>query len=384
MGVRLALDPGRGRSAVPVRATLAAVAVGVASMAAAVTFSASLGHLFAAPALYGTTFDAHVTAADNAGGDLGPSVESMRNDPAVDAVFVGWDSLFMRSGRVNFGTQAGMTAKGSFHPTVLAGRSPDAPNEILLGSRTMRDLHAHIGATVPVEIAGLTRPIPMRVVGRGVLPAMADTEQLGTGAVVAPSALRAFAAKGPPGLSVPPPTDLFVRLRRGVATTTGLAELQNRLGGPALVVVAPAKQPTDISNFGQVRDLPQLLAGLLAALAVGTMVYLLVTAARRRRHDLAVLKVLGLDPRQVSAVMMWSATTITALALLVGLPAGVAAGRWMWMYVADQLGVVPRPTVPVLLALLFVPVAVVLGNVVAALPARAAARIPAADVLRRD
>src|SRR5439155_3898154 len=270
LGIRLALHSGGGRSAVPVRATLAAVAVGVASMAAAVTFSASLSHLFAAPMLYGTTFDAHVTTSANAGGDLGPLVASLRKDPAVTAVFVGWDSLAMRSGRVNFGTQAGVGAKGSFHPTILAGRSPRAPDEILLGSRTMRDLHTHLGERIPVAVAGLTTPVSMRAVGRGVLPAMSDTEQLGNGAVVAPSALNALVAKGPPGLSVPPPTDMFVRFRAGGRKTAQLADLQARLGGPAQVVVAPAKEPTDIANFGQVRDLPQTLAGLLGALAAAT------------------------------------------------------------------------------------------------------------------
>ena len=177
---------------------------------------------------------------------------------------------------------------------------------------------------------------------------------------------------------------MFVRFRAGVRKTAELVDLQGRLGGPAKVVVAPAKEPTDIANFGQVRGLPQALAGLLGALAAATMGYLLVSSVRRRRDDLAVFKVLGLGTRQVSAVIAWHATTVAATAVLFGLPIGLGAGRWMWIYVADQLGVVPRPVVPATLVILLVPTAILLANLIAAVPARAAGRVHAASVLRSE
>lgn len=42
----------------------------------------------------------------------------------------------------------------------------------------------------------------------------------------------------------------------------------------------------------------------------------------------------------------WQATPLTVIALLVGLPAGVALGRLLWVSFADQLGVAVRPVVP--------------------------------------
>ena len=60
-GARLALEPGRGRSAVPVKTTLATAAVAVASVAAALTFGASLQHLVATPRLFGQTWDTSYT-----------------------------------------------------------------------------------------------------------------------------------------------------------------------------------------------------------------------------------------------------------------------------------------------------------------------------------
>ena len=49
-GVRLAVDPGQGRSAVPVRSALAGLALSAAAVAAAVTFGANLLHLVQTPA----------------------------------------------------------------------------------------------------------------------------------------------------------------------------------------------------------------------------------------------------------------------------------------------------------------------------------------------
>ena len=59
-GVRLALDPGQGRTAVPVRSALLGLALSAAAVAAAVTFGANLLHLVHTPHLYGQDWDAAV------------------------------------------------------------------------------------------------------------------------------------------------------------------------------------------------------------------------------------------------------------------------------------------------------------------------------------
>ena len=61
-GVRMALEPGRGHTAVPVRTTIASVSVGIATLLAALTFGASLTHLLGTPSLYGVTWDVQVYA----------------------------------------------------------------------------------------------------------------------------------------------------------------------------------------------------------------------------------------------------------------------------------------------------------------------------------
>jgi ABC-type lipoprotein release transport system permease subunit len=123
---------------------------------------------------------------------------------------------------------------------------------------------------------------------------------------------------------------------------------------------------------------------LLALLAVGTLAHTLVSATRRRRRDLAILKTLGFVRPQVRGTLAWQATTLGTVALLVGLPTGIAGGRWGWRLFAGQLGVLADPVVPLLAIYIVVPAALFLVNVVAALPGRAAARTQPATVLRSE
>jgi len=87
---------------------------------------------------------------------------------------------------------------------------------------------------------------------------------------------------------------------------------------------------------------------------------------------------------QVRSTVALQATVLVAVALAVGLPLGVAAGRWAWSLLAEQLGAVPEPVIPVIPLLAMVPVSLVVANLVAALPARLAARTQPASVLRAE
>jgi putative ABC transport system permease protein len=82
--------------------------------------------------------------------------------------------------------------------------------------------------------------------------------------------------------------------------------------------------------------------------------------------------------------VVWQASTMLLIALAVGLPLGVAAGRWAWTVVAEQLGTVAEPVTPLGLVLLTIPAGLLLANLVAALPARVASRLKPATVLRSE
>ena len=108
------------------------------------------------------------------------------------------------------------------------------------------------------------------------------------------------------------------------------------------------------------QNLPFVLGGVLALLGTATLGHTLVTAIGRRRRDLAVLKTMGLVRRQVTSTVGWQATTMVAIALLVGVPLGVAAGRWAWALLARQLGVVSEPLTPLSPVLLIIPASLLL------------------------
>jgi hypothetical protein len=101
-----------------------------------------------------------------------------------------------------------------------------------------------------------------------------------------------------------------------------------RIGCPrGLCLVITDQRPNGIQNYTGIRDTPLALGAVLALLAVGTLVHVLLTGVRRRRRDLALLKTLGLLRSQLLRVVSWQPIALAAAALLAGLPLGLLAGR---------------------------------------------------------
>jgi len=129
---------------------------------------------------------------------------------------------------------------------------------------------------------------------------------------------------------------------------------------------------------------PVLLAAGLALCAVVALGLALLAAVRRRRRDLALLKMLGLTQRQLASVIAWQASIAAVVGIVAGIPLGIALGRWLWTLFAQEIGAVPAPTVPVWWVVVAGLAAIILANVVAAIPGRSAARTPTALVLRDE
>jgi predicted lysophospholipase L1 biosynthesis ABC-type transport system permease subunit len=105
---------------------------------------------------------------------------------------------------------------------------------------------------------------------------------------------------------------------------------------------------------------------------------------RRRRRELAVLKVFGFTRFQLSAVVAWQSNVAVAIGTVVGIPVGITLGRTLWDLFAHEIDAVPSPAVPVFPIVLIALGAFVLANVVAAIPGRIAARTRAALLLRSE
>jgi predicted lysophospholipase L1 biosynthesis ABC-type transport system permease subunit len=184
------------------------------------------------------------------------------------------------------------------------------------------------------------------------------------------------------------PANFFVmRVKPGVdrrAVAKSLDPLVARFDTNITVLQTTPDEGGNLHNLSRAQSVPVGLAGILAVAAVGALVHTLVTSLRRRRKDLAILKTIGFVSRQVSGTVAWQATTLVVVGLIVGLPVGLATGRWGWTLFADQLGVVSEPVVPVATALLAVPVALLAANLIALIPGRLAGRTRPALVLRTE
>jgi hypothetical protein len=380
-GVRLALDPGRGRTAVPVRSTVIGAAVGIGALAGALVFNGSLAHLLDSPQLYGVAWDARVTTIGPGGvSELAPVVQG---DPDVQDLSIGYVGVPMQVRNERVDALVLQPLVGSFQPRVLEGRLPLGPDEIFLGSKTLSRASASVGDRVPVSLVGVPGDASFRVVGRGIMPSTSDAMGLGKGASVSIDAARRLLS----ATSVAPPNldNLVVRFAPGVNPEAGRTNLARLVApfGPVYTVFAPDK-PNDVVSFGRVQSLPLVLAALLATLAAATLAHLLVTSIRRRGRELAILKTIGFVPRQVRGAVAWQATTLAIAALALGVPLGVAAGRWAWIVFARQLGIVPAPVVPLLVLLLLLPGTVLVANLVALVPGGLAARVRPAQSLRAE
>ncbi|MBA2325034.1 MAG: ABC transporter permease [Actinobacteria bacterium] len=379
-GIRMALDSGAGRDAVPVRSTVICLTLAALALVAALTFGASLTHLLDSPRLYGVAYDLQFTVFDEEG-DFERDTPALLRAEGIEDIGFGYTGLPLGAGRSRFDALALDAISGDIRPPLLEGRQPDASDEIALGTRTMEELGVELGDELEVGSQG-GPSVPMGVVGRTVIPPVTDSGRLGEGAVVTVGGAQRLI----PELPELDPGSFYVQLPPGVGQDEILAHVADGLGVDPDTVdgSAGSSTPADIVNFGQVESMPLALAAMLGVLGVGTLAHLLATAVRRRRRELALLKTLGFTRGDVRVAVAWQATTVVALALLIGLPLGIAAGRTVWILFADDLGVVPEPWFPVLAVALMVALAVLVANLVAAVPAWVAARTRPATVLRSE
>ena len=122
-----------------------------------------------------------------------------------------------------------------------------------------------------------------------------------------------------------------------------------KAGPTALELVAnvlPVQRPAEIVNYKSMGTMPVILAGGVAAGAVAALGLALVASVRRRRRDLALLKTLGFTRRQLAATVAWQSTVIAVGGVVIGVPLGIAAGRWLWILFARALSAVPDPVIP--------------------------------------
>ena len=204
VGARFALEPGRGRAAVPVRPALLGAVAGVLGVLAAFTFSAGVSDAAANPARFGQTWQLD-TFLGLSGQDFGPAgqvLQAVAADPdvtGVDDARIGG----AQSGQVSVESFTYDAVAGKPVPVVLTGgRMPSGPDEIVLAPTTASDMHAATGSVV--RLTGAAAPRALTVTGIGFVPAARTTTTTAARGSPPPDTTGSSAARTSPSSSTSP------------------------------------------------------------------------------------------------------------------------------------------------------------------------------------
>jgi hypothetical protein len=389
-GIRLALEPGAERTAVPVRSAIVGAALAMLVVTATLTFGTSLSTLVSHPALYGWNWNYLLLGGQGVGTIPPQSTALLHADRSVTAT----SDLYFATMQIDDQTVASLGAvpRAAVAPPLLSGHGLNAANQVVLGETTLAGLHKHVGDTVEVRY-GSAPATRLRIVGTATMPTIgsanaAQHPTMGTGALLSyqliPASVRNSFENTPDG-----PNALLVRLRPGADDAAARHQLQRIAAGLSLptnygVTVVPVQRPAEIVNYRSMGETPAILG---ATLGVGAFVALgltLTASVRRRRQELALLKTLGFTKRQLAATVAWQSSVAVLFGTVVGVPIGVALGRSLWLLFADGIHAVAHPSIPFLSITLLAIGAVLLANLVAAIPGRLAARTPTATLLRAE
>ena len=315
----------------------------------------------------------------------------MNQDPFVRA----WSGVYFSSLQIDGQTVAviGENPNDPVSPPLLSGHGLRAHDEVVLGALTLTQLHKHLGDTVTVN-NGLDPPSSLRIVGTATMPTIGNGgnihTEMGTGALLSSRLIPAVTRNsyGVPASFVGPHV-ILIRLQTGAdrpAAARSLYRIATATSTPTDfgVVVNGVQRPAEIVNYRSIGSTPAVLGIGLALGATTALGLTLVASVRRRQQELALLRTLGFTGRQLAVAVAWQSSVAVGLGTLVGVPLGIIAGRWLWTLFANSIDVVTEVTVPPLAIVLVIVGAVVLANMVAAIPGRLAARTPTATLLRAE
>jgi len=390
-GARFALEPGRGRTSVPVRSAIVGALLAVAVTVTALVFGSSLNTLINNPPLYGWNWNYALEA--NAGyGDIPLSLAThlLGHDPSVAASSGVYFENFEIDGQ---GVPvAATTARAAVQPPLLSGHGVQGLHQVVLGPATMAQLHKKLGDTVVARYT--THVTTLHIVGTATMPAIGIGHglhlSLGIGAEIDYRLIPASTRNVQQFSSGAGPNMILVRFK-GDANPAVARHALNRIAtelSPRIsqvsVLLVPVQRPAQIVNYQSMGTTPTLLAAVLAFGAFCALGLTLTASVRRRRRDLALFKTFGFTHRQLAATVAWQASITAGIGSIIGVPLGIFAGRGLWDLFAHEFYAVARPTVPLLTVVLVGVGALVLANVVAAFPGRIAARTPTAVLLRAE
>ncbi|HUS42581.1 MAG TPA: FtsX-like permease family protein [Ilumatobacteraceae bacterium] len=324
IGTRFALSGRSTRNSASSVPALVGATLGIAGVTAALTFASGITDATDGYQRFGQKYELF-TFFGLGGDDLVDAEEALATiaaDPAVDGV------LDARNDVAN--SASGSVSLFDYRPVgapvdvvVTKGRLPTATSDIALAPLSASQADVDVGGTISLSGPSGTRTLT--VTGIAYVP-IGPHNSYSTGGWVLPDTFD----------------ELFdgFRFHFGFVSTPPEADPQavvDRLGRRDIELAqGPIFPPKERAELNELRTMPLYLAGFLAILAVGAVAHTLASTARRRRHDVAMLRALGMRPRDTAAIVFVQAIAIGAVGLAIGLPLGLAVGRSVWRTVAND------------------------------------------------
>jgi ABC-type lipoprotein release transport system permease subunit len=380
LGVRRALTGESELGGRTSRGATVVLALAVVGAVAALMVSASIERLEADPALFGSGGGGRQLDAGESLDVYNEALPRLVADERVKSVFGMHIGMTVRSGRERIPVLAVDPVRGEVPASVIEGRVPANAHEIALGPTTLDLLDARVGDRV--HLRRHDRAASYRVVGSILFPE--GDFVYDEGVAMSVNAAERLLDPADDAASA----SFAHQIEFEWADRVNATRADRALEAEGFTVFssddADALVPARVSNLGEVERVPRYLAVFLGVLALVTLGHALATSARRRAHETATLRALGLTRKAGAAIVTVQAATIVLVALVIGLPAGLLLGDRIWTVIAEGANVVVKTIAPELGIGLFVIAVVALAAAATIGPAWRTARLRPGEALRAE
>lgn len=260
---------------------------------------------------------------------------------------------------------------------LISGRWFMRPGEVVAPTKLMSEADLHVGQVFTAQIHGAS--VRLRLVGEILDQTDEDLLLRGTWATLHAADPRAQAFT------------YEVQTQRGISPDAYRYGLERRMAltGPNPLNVNTVEQSSNNADFVLLNSVIAGLALVLTAIAVAGVFNTVVLTTREKARDVAILKAVGMAPRQVIVMVIAAVALLGAIAGLLGIPGGLLLHARIITFMAQAAtGSNIPPAFFDLIDHALLPVLALAGVTIAAigawLPARWAAASPVTSILQSE
>ncbi len=321
------------------------------------------------PALLGVVYDASVTRQQSTDGrvqrilEQAPGVEAFYGEAQLQVQTLKGQTFQLRAVEGDLEAFPFHIAEGRFF-------QPDS-NEVVVGRGLLDWLGLELGDTLTLTLENEERHEASWTIV-GIYPEPADAGQRMMVSLLSASALDRHAV----------PDTYYLKLTPGADTDKLRQYLEpNRDSDLSLILVDEAVP----SSVIYLQLAVFLLGGILIGIAVVNVFITSLLATQEKLRVVGILKTIGMVPGQVVAMINTAAGMLGLLAVLIGIPVGLALTGGLLTALSNVYGFGQVSLAfNVWVVLLLIPLIVIVSLVGSYIPARWAARLPIVRVLRDE